>query len=130
MSRTEEWREERRRCLERARLVVVKVGSAVLTDADGLSDNVMSGLARQLATLRGVDGARKAVLVSSGAVAAGRRALARHGRTCETQGLAARQAAAALGQDQLMRLWDKVLRPYGIPVAQVRRQRLPCQSAG
>ena len=119
MSRTEEWREERRRCLERARLVVVKVGSAVLTDADGLSDNVMSGLARQLATLRGVDGTRKAVLVSSGAVAAGRRALARHGRTCETQGLAARQAAAALGQGQLMRLWDKVLRPYGIPVAQV-----------
>lgn len=119
MARTEDWREERRRCLARARLVVVKVGSAVLADADGLSDAVMAGLARQLATLRGEDGARKVVLVSSGAVAAGRRALARHGRACETQGLAARQAAAALGQGQLMRLWDKALRPYGIPTAQV-----------
>lgn len=119
MSQTEDWREERQRCLHRARLVVVKVGSAVLSDADGLSDTVMAGLARQLATLRGSDGARKVVLVSSGAVAAGRRALARHGRSCDTQGLAARQAAAALGQGQLMRLWDKVLRPYGIPVAQV-----------
>lgn len=119
MAQTDDWRQERQHCLSRARLVVVKVGSAVLTDADGLSDTVISGLARQLADLRGADGARKVVLVSSGAVAAGRRALARHGRTCETQGLSARQAAAALGQGQLMRLWDKALRPYGIPTAQV-----------
>ena len=56
MSQTEDWREERQRCLHRARLVVVKVGSAVLSDADGLSDTVMADLARQLATLRGSDG--------------------------------------------------------------------------
>ena len=119
MSRNEDWHEERRRCLERARLVVVKVGSAVLAGENGLSEAVMTGLARQLAILRGNDGVRKVVLVSSGAVAAGRRALARHGRACETQGLAARQAAAALGQAQLMRLWDKALLPYGIPAAQI-----------
>lgn len=48
------------------------------------------------------------VLVSSGAVAAGRAALAARGHVVETAGLAARQAAAAVGASQLMQAWDKV----------------------
>ena len=88
---TEDWRQERARVLSQARVVVVKVGSAVLADAQGLSLAVLENLAGQLARLRDLpftdarpaDAApaepRRLVLVSSGAVAAGRAALAARG---------------------------------------------------
>ena len=99
----EDWQQERARVLAQARVVVVKVGSAVLTDANGLSMPVLENLAAQLAQLRnlmpestaGVEGGtqpRRLVLVSSGAVAAGRAALSSRGHVVETTGLAARQA--------------------------------------
>ena len=82
MDRPEDWRQERARVLAQARVVVVKVGSAVLTDAMGLSAAVLDSLAGQLAGLRrppgsqagqqaNQSGERRLVLVSSGAVAAG-----------------------------------------------------------
>jgi len=143
--RAESWQQERARVLSQARVVVVKVGSAVLTDASGLNSQVLEGLAAQLAFLRdlpltGEDaasagqpepvsnatdapapalGARRLVLVSSGAVAAGRAALASRGRAVEPTGLSARQAAAAVGQGQLMQSWDKVFLAHGMPTAQV-----------
>ena len=46
---TEDWQQERARVLAQARVVVVKVGSAVLTDANGLSMPVLENLAAQLA---------------------------------------------------------------------------------
>ena len=129
---TEDWRQERARVLAQARVVVVKVGSAVLTDAQGLSMPVLENLAGQLARLRNLlpagDAAssnaggaepRRLVLVSSGAVAAGRAALATRGHVVETTGLAARQAAAAVGQGQLMQSWDKVFLAHRMPTAQV-----------
>ncbi|WP_291439117.1 glutamate 5-kinase [Desulfovibrio sp.] len=126
----ETWQQERTRVLAQARVIVVKVGSAVLTDASGLSSPVLAGLAAQLAALRDLplasdpagqpqQGARRLVLVSSGAVAAGRAALTSRGRVVETAGLAARQAAAAVGQGQLMQAWDKVFLAHGMPTAQV-----------
>ena len=124
---TEDWRQERARVLAQARVVVVKVGSAVLTDAHGLSMPVLENLAGQLARLRALlpqgeaagAQARRFVLVSSGAVAAGRAALAARGHVVETTGLAARQAAAAVGQGQLMQSWDKVFLAHRMPTAQV-----------
>lgn len=161
----ESWQQERVRVLAQARVIVVKVGSAVLADAKGLNISVLEGLAAQLAALRDMplvgdvpcqpspqsqpsssdhavpscptqevgqmapsaasdaaapaQGARRLVLVSSGAVAAGRAALSSRGRTVETTGLAARQAAAAVGQGQLMQTWDKVFLPHGMSTAQV-----------
>ena len=126
----EDWQQERARVLAQARVVVVKVGSAVLTDANGLSMPVLENLAAQLAQLRnlmpestaGVEGGtqpRRLVLVSSGAVAAGRAALFSRGLVVETTGLAARQAAAAVGQGQLMQAWDKVFLAHRMPTAQV-----------
>ena len=143
--RAESWQQERARVLSQARVVVVKVGSAVLTDASGLNSQVLEGLAAQLAFLRDLpltgedaasagqpepappasdasapaQGARRIVLVSSGAVAAGRAALASRGRAVEPTGLSARQAAAAVGQGQLMQTWDKVFLAHGMPTAQV-----------
>ena len=127
----EDWQHERARVLAQARVVVVKVGSAVLTDADGLSVPVLENLAAQLASLRSLlpqgtaadaeesAQSRRLVLVSSGAVAAGRAALSSRGHVVETTGLAARQAAAAVGQGQLMQAWDRVFFAHRMPTAQV-----------
>ncbi|MEG6502384.1 glutamate 5-kinase, partial [Desulfovibrio sp. 1188_IL3213] len=40
--RSETWQQERARVLAQARVIVVKVGSAVLTDATGLSSPVLA----------------------------------------------------------------------------------------
>ena len=118
-----DWAKERRALLARARCIVIKVGSAVLTDADGLALDVLASLAAQIAALRGKgpegDGGRRVVLVSSGAVAAGRAALASRGIDARGRDLAVRQAAAAVGQGLLMRAWDRAFRPHHIATAQV-----------
>lgn len=121
MEKQADWRQEKAQALARARVVVIKVGSAVLTDAQGLSTPVLESLARQMAALRTAPGGheRRLVLVSSGAVAAGRAVLRAHGHSGETSGLSARQAAAAVGQGQLMRAWDEVFRAYDFPTSQV-----------
>lgn len=121
MEKQADWQQEKAQALARARVVVIKVGSAVLTDAQGLSTPVLESLARQMSALRTApDGhERRLVLVSSGAVAAGRAVLRAHGHSGETSGLSARQAAAAVGQGQLMRAWDEVFRAYDFPTSQV-----------
>lgn len=113
-----DWRKERARVLREARCVVVKVGSAVLTSKQGLDDAVMEDVVTQLAALRGSDGGpqRRVVLVSSGAVAAGRAAL---GPGRDTSGMAGRQGAAAVGQSRLMRAYDEAFAGCGIVSAQV-----------
>ncbi|MDA8418292.1 MAG: glutamate 5-kinase, partial [Desulfobacteraceae bacterium] len=110
----EEGRELRGRLLAQARRVVVKVGSAVLTDDQGLHLKVMEGLARDLCLL--VSQGREVVLVSSGAVAAGRRALGLGGRTLTMR---EKQAAAALGQVRLMRAYEDIFAGLNQKVAQV-----------
>jgi glutamate 5-kinase len=94
------------------RRLVVKVGSAVLSDPNGLRADVIGNLAHQIdAIMR--DG-REVVLVTSGAIAAGR---ARLGRRAST--IAERQAAAATGQIELMRQWAKAFDAHGRTVAQL-----------
>lgn len=114
-----DWRAEREQGFTHARRIVVKAGSAVLTDAAGLADASLRGIVAQLADLH--DQGRAVVLVSSGAVAAGRAALGR-GRV-ESHPLPAtipgRQAAAAIGQSRLMHAYDEAFGSLGIVTAQV-----------
>ncbi len=107
-----DWREERAAALAAARRVVVKVGSAVLAGPEGLDSEVIDDLAAQIAGLhgRGLD----VVLVSSGAVAAGRRVVG-----VATRDLPSRQAASAVGQSRLMHAWDQAFGSRGIVTAQV-----------
>ncbi len=107
-----DWRDERRQALGSARRVVVKVGSAVLAGPEGLDVGVIDDLASQIAGLhgRGMD----VVLVSSGAVAAGRRVVG-----VASRDLPSRQAASAVGQSRLMHAWDQAFGTRGIVTAQV-----------
>jgi glutamate 5-kinase len=76
-----------------ARLLVVKVGTRVLTGADGLLDHDrIEALGRQFDTL--LSSGRSIVLVSSGAVGAG---MGRMGLSSRPQELAHLQAVAAIG---------------------------------
>jgi glutamate 5-kinase len=99
-----------------ARFVVIKVGSALVVDpAGGDADAAwLSALAGDLARLRARG--QKLLIVSSGAVALGRRRLALK-RSSLT--LPEKQAAAAAGQSRLMRAWEEALDPVGLTAAQV-----------
>jgi len=100
--------------LQKAKRVVVKVGSAVLTDSQGLNYAVLANLAADLSFLR--ESGREVILVSSGAVAAGRKRLGLQGRSFT---LKEKQAAAAVGQSSLMRAYEDLFDQRGCKVAQV-----------
>ncbi len=104
----------RRSHLEETRRVVVKVGSAVLTTAEGLNTEVLASLAAEISWLN--DTGREVILVSSGAVAAGRRKL---GLGRATISMREKQALAAAGQASMMHAYEGVFAAYDQAVAQV-----------
>jgi glutamate 5-kinase len=98
-----------------AHLIVVKVGSRVLTGTDGrLDGGRIESLGRQIDAVCRTG--RQVVLVSSGAVAAG---VGRLGLAKRPTELAHLQAVAAVGQSCLMEAWERSLRGHGRHVAQV-----------
>ncbi|MDP2214802.1 MAG: glutamate 5-kinase [Phenylobacterium sp.] len=98
-----------------ARRIVVKVGSALLVGADGAPDRAwLNALAVDIARLRARG--QQTLVVSSGAVALGRRRL---GLTRRALTLPEKQAAAAAGQSALMRAWEEALEPHGLSAAQI-----------
>ena len=95
--------------------IVVKIGSNVLTRKDGKLDVTrMSALVDQVAALRrlGIE----VILVSSGAVACGRRELK---ATHELDSVEQRQLFSAMGQAKLIGLYYDLFREYHIHVGQV-----------
>ncbi|HWP66212.1 MAG TPA: glutamate 5-kinase [Candidatus Limnocylindria bacterium] len=96
--------------LARARRVVVKVGSNVLTETDGRRGRLPT-LVGELAAL---GRRRELVVVTSGAVAAGRSRVKGSERRLEW-----RQAAAAVGQPTLMARYERAFARHGRVVAQV-----------
>ena len=111
----ESCKDRRAEIKKRLRVLVVKVGSNILTGADGgLSSRPFSRIARQIRRLR-EEGVR-VVLVSSGAIAAGRE---RIGFGRRPLSLAQKQAAASAGQTALMGQWEKAFRRHGLGVAQI-----------
>ena len=111
------WQEERDATLRDARCVVVKVGTAVLSNGRDLNLDVLDNLVEQLSVLSGQG--RRVVLVSSGAVGAGRTALRKLPGAPEAVGLSGKQAAAAVGQGRLMHLYDNAFSRRGLLTAQV-----------
>ncbi len=99
--------------LRRTRRIVVKVGSAVLSDTGGLRPEIIQRLTADIDHLiaRGYE----VVLVTSGAVAAGR---ARLGAPLNPT-IAIRQAAAATGQIALMTLYAQAFAAHQRHIAQI-----------
>jgi len=98
-----------------AELIVVKVGTRVLTGPDGLLDTArIESFGRQFDAV--LSQGRKIVLVSSGAVGAG---MGRMGLTKRPQELARLQAVAAIGQSSLIEAYERAFRGRGRHAAQV-----------
>jgi glutamate 5-kinase len=105
----------RQEIVSAAELIVVKVGTRVLTRADGtLDDGRVASIASQLARLW--QAGRRVVLVSSGAVGAGLGRL-KWGR--RPTAVAQLQAAAAIGQSLLIESYNRALEPHQLHAAQV-----------
>jgi glutamate 5-kinase len=105
----------RQTLFDQARRVVIKVGSAVLTGQDGLNLEVIANLARQISFLWSTG--REVILVSSGAVAAGRRRLGV--RRNSNEELRIKQALAAMGQGLLMQAYEQAFAVHSQKVAQI-----------
>ena len=99
--------------LEGVRRVVVKVGSSSLSrPSGGLDLERMARLVERLVALRE---RYQVVLVSSGAVSAGRGVLGHRAPST----LREKQALAAVGQGQLIQAYEEFFSPAGVQVAQV-----------
>ncbi len=97
------------------RTLVIKLGTNVLTSGtDRLDLEVMASVADQVVQLR--DAGARIVLVSSGAIAAGRDAMGTSlGRSRSVGNL---QVLAAIGQSRLMQAYDRIFASRGITSAQ------------
>ena len=101
--------------LRRARRIVVKVGSSLVTDEGrGVDPAAVGDWCRQMAEL--VRQRRELVMVSSGAIAEGMKRLGWPARPRAVHEL---QAAAAVGQMGLAQIYETALRSHGIGSAQV-----------
>jgi len=100
----------------RVRRVVVKLGSGTVTDpGGGLRLSTIRALAAQLSNALAADGV-SFVVVTSGAIAAGREKL---GMTERPRTVSLKQAAAAVGQTSLMRAYERAFEKRGRHVAQL-----------
>ena len=99
-----------------AKRLVIKIGSALLVDAEtgDLRQNWLTSLASDIARIRarGTD----VIVVSSGSIALGRGIL---GLPLTSLALEQSQAAAAVGQIRLARAYEEALTPHGIVTGQV-----------
>lgn len=107
--------------LQEAKTILIKVGSAVLADKESLNEAIIQSLAQQIAQIRLIhtENPKKIVLVSSGAVAAGKAILKNAGRSEFGNYKKAKQAIAAVGQSGLMRVWSRAFAKSEITVGQI-----------
>ncbi len=108
-------KEIRKKVLEKARRIVVKVGSSILASVEeGLRYEVFSHLTREISELKRQG--YEIVLVSSGAIAAGMEKL---GYKTRPQSITQKQATAAVGQSRLIHIYENYFSRYQQMVAQI-----------
>jgi glutamate 5-kinase len=95
--------------------LVIKVGTSSLTRGDGrLALSTIAALVETIINLRSQG--NRIVLVSSGAVGVG---ATRLGMTERPKSIALKQAAAAVGQGTIVRIYDDLFREHQQPIAQI-----------
>lgn len=94
--------------------IVVKIGTSTLTHEEGhLNLRRIEALVKILSDFK--NAGHQVVLVSSGAVSAGVARLGTHRPTCTKE----KQAMAAVGQSELMKIYSRFFSDYGHTVAQM-----------
>ena len=106
--------DNRKTIFNAAKRVVVKVGSNVLTQDNGLNLKAIRSISRQICSL--IDRGLEIILVSSGAMATGVKKVGLDKRPDE---IPKRQAVAAVGQAGLIMEYEKAFARYHKKVAQI-----------
>jgi len=104
----------RKEVLGNVKRILVKIGSAVLTGDSGLDLNVIEQLVDEMVDLK--KRGHHIIIVTSGAIASGKH---RMGITHTLKTMPQKQAAAAIGQSRLMRVYSNAFGKHGINVAQI-----------
>ncbi len=108
-----------------AKRIVIKVGTSTLTHPSGhINIRLMEKLVKVLADIKNTD--RELVLVSSGAIGVG---VGKLGLRERPKTIPGKQAAAAVGQCELMYLYDKYFSEYNHTVGQVLLTRYSLDDA-
>lgn len=111
--------------IEAANRIVIKIGSSSLTHGGGKPNLLrMEQLTRVISELKNCG--KEVILVSSGAIAAGR---GRLNITNKPQDTPTKQALAAIGQCELMGIYDRIFSEYGYFAAQILINRDIIESA-
>lgn len=100
--------------LKKAKRIVVKVGSQLLSKEEGINEEFVEKISGEIKELK--EKGREVILVSSGAVLAGLKAL---GFKRKPVSIPEKQALSAVGQPYLMAEYRKAFEKFGIKVAQV-----------
>jgi len=104
----------RKEILKDVKKVLIKIGSAVLTGDNGLDLNIIEQLVDDMVDLK--KRGYHIVIVTSGAIASGKH---RMGISGPLKSMPQKQAAAAIGQGRLMRVYSNAFGKHGIYVAQI-----------
>jgi glutamate 5-kinase len=104
----------RKSTLQHVKKVLIKIGSAVLTGEDGLDLQIIEQLVDEIADL--TKKGYQVVIVTSGAIASGKHRMGING---PLKSMPQKQAAAAVGQGRLMRVYSNAFGKHGIYVAQI-----------
>jgi glutamate 5-kinase len=104
--------------IQSSKRIIIKVGSARLSGNTNEINDFLFSLASDIRELR--ESGKKVILVSSGAIAQGKKLIAEFewikSTTSSTQ---AKQALAAMGQSRLMNLYEGIFSRANIPIAQI-----------
>ena len=103
---------ERRQYIEKAKRIVIKIGSQLLEKDNDIDTEFISDLARQISLLKD----KEIIIVSSGAVLAGVKKLKLPSRP---KNITEKQAVASVGQAYLMQIYDKFFSEYNLIIGQV-----------
>ncbi|MBI4767246.1 MAG: glutamate 5-kinase [Deltaproteobacteria bacterium] len=106
--------EQRKALVKRVKKIVIKIGSAVLTDNGVLHRPTITRLADDIATLK--KKGYQTVIVSSGAIASG---VGKMGLRRKPVTIPQKQAVAAIGQGSLMYAYEEAFNAHQMLVAQI-----------
>ncbi|WP_022669768.1 glutamate 5-kinase [Hippea alviniae] len=105
---------EFREKLKQAKRVVIKIGSGVIAEEDGINIEILENITNSINEL--INQGKEIIIVSSGAVACGMNILNLKKRPDNIVSL---QALAGIGQPKLIDIYEKLFEKYGLKIAQL-----------
>ena len=96
--------------------IVIKIGSSIITDSkkNAVNNKWLRSLCEDVKEL--VDSNKKIIIVSSGSVALGKKHISKNNKIFKLQ---EKQAAAAIGQIELINNWQNILKKKNLKCAQI-----------